>query len=323
MRCNVDILKIIQLGITLFNEKGEIPPTNALEGLITNGALMVCPAAWNFNFKFNLDLEMYNESSINMLKDAGFDFDKAPIDGIDYDEFGSLLITSGLPFMKKVHWISFHSGYDFGYLTKLMSCKLLPKHDESYKDLIRKYFPNIWDVKFMLRHSQKLRDRGAVNTTVLSLLQSIGGKNSLQDIADELGCARVGAAHTAASDSWLTGLVFFELKTRLFEGNVPQELNGEMWGITGIGPPAPASAQQAALAALQASAHHAVNIANGGSGFAGNSFLQQHGREGPGGPSTPTTNPAGLASQTPGAGAFGAIQTPGAGGAFGNFTYGK
>jgi len=42
-------------------------------------------------------------------------------------------------------------------------------------------------------------------------------------------------------------------------------------------------------------------------------------REGAGGPSTPTTNPAGLAS-TPSQG-FGA--TPGAGGVFGSFQYGK
>ena len=39
MRCNVDLLKIIQIGITLADESGEYPPD-------------VC--TWQFNFRFNL-----------------------------------------------------------------------------------------------------------------------------------------------------------------------------------------------------------------------------------------------------------------------------
>ncbi|XP_013792190.1 CCR4-NOT transcription complex subunit 7-like [Limulus polyphemus] len=39
LKCNVDLLKIIQLGLTLLNERGEMPP-----GFST----------WQFNFKFNL-----------------------------------------------------------------------------------------------------------------------------------------------------------------------------------------------------------------------------------------------------------------------------
>jgi CCR4-NOT transcription complex subunit 7/8 len=39
LRCNVDLLKIIQLGITFSDEKGELADN--------------CPT-WQFNFKFNL-----------------------------------------------------------------------------------------------------------------------------------------------------------------------------------------------------------------------------------------------------------------------------
>lgn len=39
LRCNVDLLKIIQLGLTFMNEDGDYPP-----GTTT----------WQFNFKFNL-----------------------------------------------------------------------------------------------------------------------------------------------------------------------------------------------------------------------------------------------------------------------------
>lgn len=38
LKCNVDLLKIIQLGITFFNEAGHMPS----------------PCTWQFNFKFNL-----------------------------------------------------------------------------------------------------------------------------------------------------------------------------------------------------------------------------------------------------------------------------
>lgn len=40
LRCNVDLLRIIQLGLTFMNEEGKTPPT----GCVT----------WQFNFKFNL-----------------------------------------------------------------------------------------------------------------------------------------------------------------------------------------------------------------------------------------------------------------------------
>ena len=42
-RCNVDLLKIIQIGLSFFNKEGDMP-----EG--------VC--SWQFNFKFNLSEDM-------------------------------------------------------------------------------------------------------------------------------------------------------------------------------------------------------------------------------------------------------------------------
>jgi CCR4-NOT transcription complex subunit 7/8 len=324
LRCNVDLLKIIQLGITLFNKDGEVPPPNALDGVairgVNPGMYRVCPATWTFNFKFSLDDDMYAAESIELLKKAGHDFNKNAAYGIDFQEFGSLLITSGLTFSEDVNWISFHSGYDFGYLMKVMWCKMLPSDEDSYRRLISKFFPNIYDVKFIVKHVQRLRDRGTVTPAVANVLQGIAMKNSLQELADEFGCVRHGMQHDAGSDAWLTGQLYFELRKRVFDGQNPEELKGHMWGLTGVGPPASVAAQAAALhQAAQMTQAAAANGILPGNLYHPSSGLGHH-REGA--PSTPTTNPAGLAS-TP-SNQFGtSSMTPGAGGVFGNFQYGK
>jgi CCR4-NOT transcription complex subunit 7/8 len=314
MRCNVDILKIIQLGITLFNSEGERPPANALQGLTTRNGVPIsnqaCPCTWSFNFQFDLANDMYNESSIQLLKTAGVDFDKHAAQGLDVQDFGSLLVTSGLTFSDDVFWISFHGGYDFGYLFKVIWNRGLPQDEDHYRVLVKKMFPNIYDVKFILNHARKLRDRGTITAPFSKALEGFGQKPGLQDIADDLGLIRVGIGHTAGSDAWLTGTLFFETRKRLFEDSIPEEFNGQMWGLTGIGPPASAVAQAAVLANQAAVANGMVPNAPYHQGI--------HHREG--GPSTPTTNPAGLAS-TPAQGF--STMTPGAGGAFGNFQYAK
>ena len=51
--------------------------------------------------------------------------------------FGELMITSGLVLMDNVRWISFHGGYDFGYLLKLLTCTALPAREVSRGVLTR------------------------------------------------------------------------------------------------------------------------------------------------------------------------------------------
>ena len=49
LRCNVDLLKIIQLGLTFLDEKGKLPDPES------------GPSTWQFNFKFNLTEDMYGK----------------------------------------------------------------------------------------------------------------------------------------------------------------------------------------------------------------------------------------------------------------------
>jgi CCR4-NOT transcription complex subunit 7/8 len=110
MRCNVDMLKIIQIGVTVSDENGQSPEIST----------------WQFNFTFNLSYvyksslmegvkliskreDMYAPESIELLKKSGIDFKRHEEEGIDVDYFGELLVTSGLVLFDNVKWVSFHS----------------------------------------------------------------------------------------------------------------------------------------------------------------------------------------------------------------------
>jgi CCR4-NOT transcription complex subunit 7/8 len=80
LRSNVDLLKIIQLGFTFSDEKGNLCP-----GICT----------WQFNFKFNTSTDMYAQSSIDLLVKSGLDFDRLNRYGINLNTFGELLMISG------------------------------------------------------------------------------------------------------------------------------------------------------------------------------------------------------------------------------------
>lgn len=132
LRCNCDMLKLIQLGLSFTDEKG-----NFAEGC----------SCWQFNFKFSLESDMFAQDSIDLLKTSGIDFQKFATCGIDVEKFGELMMMSGLILSDDVKWISFHSGYDFGYLLKTLSCEELPSEESAFLEQLYTYFPCIFDIK--------------------------------------------------------------------------------------------------------------------------------------------------------------------------------
>ncbi|KZF19099.1 CAF1-domain-containing protein [Xylona heveae TC161] len=322
LRCNVDLLKMIQLGITLFSPAGELPPAHAAELSTVNGSgypnnLIQCPCTWQFNFQFTLHDDMYAQDSIEILQKAGIDFQLHEKNGIDPLEFGSLLITSGLVLLDDVHWVSFHSGYDFGYLVKIMLCKPLPDEEGEFRELLTTFFPSVYDIKFLLKHVAKA---GAINNSPLTpaatqIITGLGQRSGLQDLADELGVKRTGSQHQAGSDSLLTGKIFWEMRRAIFNGHIDDGLMGQIWGLNGVGAPATS----------------AVLGATTGSSFQGQSTPNMNGATiylNGATPSTPNTGHVGLAS-TPVAhvqgtgGGIGALTPGGGGGVFGGFQFGK
>lgn len=182
LKVNVDLLKIIQLGLS-FSDK---------DGNLAKG----CPC-WQFNFKFNLSDDMFAQDSIDLLVNSGISFEDHATRGIDPILFGELLMVSGLVLDDGVKWVSYHSGYDYGYLLKILTTVDLPSDEKSFFDVLKVYFPTIYDIKYMT-----------------SLVD--GHFGGLQKLADDLGCPRLGPEHQAGSDSLLTMTTHFALAKQKF-----------------------------------------------------------------------------------------------------------
>lgn len=69
--------------------------------------------------RFSLSSDMYAQDSIDLLSRSGIDFQRHEREGIEISHFAELLMMSGVVLSDEVTWITFHSGYDFGYLLKV------------------------------------------------------------------------------------------------------------------------------------------------------------------------------------------------------------
>ncbi|KAJ6393057.1 hypothetical protein OIU77_022523 [Salix suchowensis] len=173
LKDNVDMLKLIQLGLTFSDEQGNLP---------TCGTDKV-----------------------------GLTFKKNNENGIDAVRFGELLMSSGIVLNDNVYWVTFHSGYDFGYLLKLLTCQNLPDTQAGFFNLINMYFPTLYDIKHLMKFCNSLH----------------GGLNKLAEL---LEVERVGISHQAGSDSLLTACTFRKLKENFFSGSL-EKYAGVLYGL--------------------------------------------------------------------------------------------
>jgi len=179
LKTNVDNLKLIQLGITITNEKGEYPKNYPYH-------------TWQFNLEFDKNVDKYHPSSINLLKQSGIDFEKLKSRGISHQEFARYFMTSNLVLNPDINWISFQGSYDFGYLLKLLLGTELPEKEEDFVDYLNIYFVKYYDIRMLVKGHQNMQ----------------GGLNRL---AEQLNVQRLGMIHQAGSDSMITSEVFFKL----------------------------------------------------------------------------------------------------------------
>jgi CCR4-NOT transcription complex subunit 7/8 len=134
-------------------------------------------------------------------------------DGIETTHFAEILLVSGVVLMDNVRFLSFHSGYDFGYLLKLLTNQNLPQEESEFFELLKLYFPNVYDVKYLMKSCKNL-------------------KGGLQEVADLLEVERIGPQHQAGSDSLLTGLTFFKMTEMFFEDAIDDsKYCGHLFGL--------------------------------------------------------------------------------------------
>ncbi|KAK1386510.1 Poly(A)-specific ribonuclease [Heracleum sosnowskyi] len=181
MKANVDASKLIQLGLTLSDEHGNLPDFGS-------GACCV----WQFNFReFDVDKDLQEFSSIELLKRNGIDFSANKMHGVRSEDFARLFRGC---FGPNCTWVTFHGGYDFGYLTKALTNSDLPRDLGTFRDLLSHYFGiSMYDVKAMM---EPFRFRGG--------LESLAACFNLVRVA--------GKSHQAGSDSLLTMQVFMKVK---------------------------------------------------------------------------------------------------------------
>ncbi|KAG5249773.1 CCR4-ASSOCIATED FACTOR 1-like protein 6-RELATED [Salix viminalis] len=201
LKDNVDVLKLIQLGLTFSDDQGNLP---------TCGTDKYC--IWQFNFReFNVNEDVFANDSIELLRQSGIDLNKNNENGIDAVRFGELLMSSGIVLNDNVYWVTFHSGYDFGYLLKLLTCQNLPDTQAGFFNLINMYFPTLYDIKHLMKFCNSLH----------------GGLNKLAEL---LEVERIGICHQAGSDSLLTACTFRKLKENFFSGSL-EKYAGVLYGL--------------------------------------------------------------------------------------------
>ncbi|XP_047326368.1 probable CCR4-associated factor 1 homolog 10 [Impatiens glandulifera] len=203
LRNNINATKLIQLGLTLGDEKGNLPKCGSNRS----------SCVWQFNFcDFNVKKDNYVKESIELLTRNGIDFKKNQANGILLVDFAELAMSSGIFMNNDVRLIYFHGSSDFGYLLKMLTGrKELPNTPQEFLKLMNVFTPNFYDVKHLAM-----------------FCQIFGGLDSM---ATQMNLTRVGIAHQAGSDSLLTYRLFMKFIEIFFGGNLPQVGSNVIYGV--------------------------------------------------------------------------------------------
>lgn len=136
LRSNSDLLNIIQLSLCITK--------------IGKNKEQSASFIWQFNFLYDLSKEMYNEEHLAMLsQSAQINFQLTMTQGISHFKFAELLIESGLLLDTSVNWITYHAGYDLGFLVSILLNRSLPADEKDFLWWCSKYFPNFFDLKLL------------------------------------------------------------------------------------------------------------------------------------------------------------------------------
>lgn len=164
LRSNSDLLNLIQLSFCAMKVKNNE---------VSNSVI------WQFNFQFDLTKEMYNEEHLSMLSlTSQISFFSHMSQGIPHMAFAELMIESGLILDPSINWLSYHSGYDLGFLISLLTNDILPNDENDFFWWCSKYFPNFYDLKHIGNQLLSGSSGGKVNSGAFNATNSDGGVSS-------------------------------------------------------------------------------------------------------------------------------------------------
>lgn len=147
MKDNVDELPIVQLGITLCDEHGNLPVVvDYATGHLTE-------RAWEFNFSdFDVGSHRHAPQSVEFLRSQGIDLERARKSGVSSAAFKEKLAAIlSVPRGNELTWVAFGGAYDLAYLVKMLGDgQPLPATRQEFMARVRELLGGrVFDAKYM------------------------------------------------------------------------------------------------------------------------------------------------------------------------------